>query len=236
MLKKQLLLRLAQRYEYYEDAEHAIPNVAKTEHFQMAKNLKNKPPITEMISINRDNDTATITSDISSLLDFAIIGFAKAATSTLLQDLSPYTSTPREEVCNMVVGDIPILVNDLYTLSNEVDGKRLPRGIKCPQDISSDASIQNFATYFPRTKLIIGIRHPLYLFESLYNFRILQGYKVLPTNKLTNRCIPGSQGVCAWRTNIADFLARMGKTPMIDEEKKIHELETDAPRRQLHRG
>lgn len=42
---------------------------------------------------------------------------------------------------------------------------------------------------------------------------------IIPTNKLTKRCIRGSRGVCAWRANIADFLSVMGKTPMKHREE-----------------
>lgn len=35
-----------------------------------------------------------------------------------------------------------------------------------------------------------------------------------PTSQLTRGCQGGSQGVCAWRANFHDFLARLGKTPL----------------------
>ena len=65
------------------------------------------------------------------------------------------------------------LIKDIYTdyeqrmekqqlqkNSNAMLDESLLRGIKCPQDISSDWSMHNYAKYFPHTKLIIGIRHP----------------------------------------------------------------------------
>ena len=71
----------------------------------------------------------------------------------------------------------------------------------------------NFAKYFPRTKLIVGIRHPIFWFESLYNFRVsnVPWKKMPPTSKL-KRCGPGSQGVCP--CNFHDFLVRLDKTPL----------------------
>jgi hypothetical protein len=76
--------------------------------------------------------------------------------------------------------------------------------------------VHNYAKYFPRTKLIVGIGHPVLWFESLYNFRVsnVPWKTMLPTSKLTKGCPSGSQGVCAWRANVHDLLARLGKTPL----------------------
>jgi len=76
--------------------------------------------------------------------------------------------------------------------------------------------MHNYARYFPKTKLIVGIRHPVLWFESLYNFRVtnVPWKKMLPTSKLMRGCPSGSQGVCAQRANFADFLSQLGKTPI----------------------
>lgn len=94
-------------------------------------------------------------------------------------------------------------------------------------DISSDWSMHNYAKHFPKTKLIIGVRHPIFWFQSLYNFRIsnVPWKSILHTSKLTRGCPPGSQGVCAWRANFADFLARLGKTPLSPSELKLLSLD-----------
>jgi len=42
---------------------------------------------------------------------------------------------------------------------------------------------------------------------------------MIKTDKL-ERCVRGSHGVCAWRTNIVDFVSRLNKTPMGDDEQK----------------
>jgi hypothetical protein len=42
---------------------------------------------------------------------------------------------------------------------------------------------------------------------------------MLPTSKLTKGCPLGSQGKCAWRANFHDFLARLGKTPLLSPSK-----------------
>ena len=80
----------------------------------------------------------------------------------------------------------------------------------------------NYARHFPSTKLIVGIRHPVLWFESLYNFRVsnVPWKAMLPTSELTKGCVVGSQGVCAWRASFHDFLSRLGKTPMTSTSEK----------------
>jgi len=119
-----------------------------------------------------------------------------------------------------VVNGTARLMKDIYDDLIFVDNQLL-RGIKCPQDVSSDWSMHNYARYFPRTKLIVGVRHPIFWFESLYNFRVSNvPWKTMPhTDHLTKGCQGGSQGVCAWRANFHAFLAKLGKTPMSSESE-----------------
>ena len=99
---------------------------------------------------------------------------------------------------------------------------RKPRGFKCPQDMSSDWSLPNYSRTFPNVSLVVGIRHPLAFFQSLYNFRVATtpGANILPPDKLTGMCVRGSLGVCAWRASFADFLSRAGKTPLNTPEER----------------
>ena len=184
--------------------------------------MANWPPLSALIG-NDGNIRDDV--DVSGLLDFAVIGFGKTGTTSILRHLSEMTDSLSKEHCDLVVNNSGQLLKDLYedharrvkqaTRNGEELEDRL-RGLKCPQDISSDKSIFNYAKYFPSTKLIIGIRHPVLWFESLYNFRVtnVPWKEMLPTSELTRGCISGSQGVCAWRANFHDFLSRLGKTPM----------------------
>lgn len=180
------------------------------------------PPLKDLIG--GDGNIASY-EDISWLLDFAIIGFAKTGTTSILRHLSDLTHLPPAETCDLVVNGTAKLVRQLYEDRNkrldkaERNGDEFeerPRGLKCPQDVSSEFSMHNYARYFPNTKLIIGVRHPVLWFESLYNFRVsnVPWKKMLHTSKLTRGCPFGSQGVCAHRANFADFLSQLGKTPM----------------------
>ena len=172
------------------------------------------------------NNTYSIQKDISSYLSFAIIGMSKTGTTSLLKMLSNSTSIIQKERCDLVVDDVPLLLNSLYNIrrvQSSRKNKNNVTGIKCPQDISSMKSIQNYKQYFHQTKLIVGIRHPIMWFESLYNFNVRNMNQMAPTKKL-ERCIRGSHGVCAWRANVADFLRQLNKTPMEEDELEYMNL------------
>ena len=180
------------------------------------------PPLEELIG--KDGKISSH-EDISWLLDFAIVGFAKTGTTSMLKHLSEITHMPSSESCGLSDENIVKFVKDMYSDRSkrldieEKNGHEFHealRGLKCPQDISSEVSMHNYAKYFPKTKLIIGVRHPVRWFESLYNFRVstVPWKKMLHTSKLTKGCTYGSQGVCAQRANFADFLSQLGKTPM----------------------
>ena len=45
-------------------------------------------------------------------------------------------------------------------------------GYKDPGELTREVSLQNLAHHFPKTKLIVSVRHPVLWYESLYNFRL----------------------------------------------------------------
>ncbi len=235
--KNQNEMQLSQKVEDEEVSEEMTQQSSPADKLKRKKLLygtkhvpetANWPPLSALIGSdgNIRDDV-----DISGLLDFAIIGFGKTGTTTLLRHLSGMTDSLSKEHCDLVVNNSGQLLKDLY----EDHGRRIKqaerngedledhlRGMKCPQDISSDNSIVNYAKYFPSTKLIVGLRHPVRWFESLYNFRVTNvPWKEMPaTSQLTRGCHSGSQGVCAWRANFHDFLSRLGKTPMSSASEK----------------
>lgn len=185
------------------------------------------PPLYDLIG---DDGNIAEHEDISWLLDFAIIGFPKTGTTSLLRHLAGLTDTLPTERCDLVVNGTAQLLRDIYDDREQRlkkakrTGDMVPtraRGLKCPQDVSSKASIDNYARYFHQTKLVVGIRHPIQWFESLYNFRVsnVPWKTMLHTSKLKGGCPPGSQGVCAWRANFHDFLSQLGKTPMTSQSE-----------------
>lgn len=108
-----------------------------------------------------------VTGDASWLLDFAIVGFPKCGTSSLMFHLlrHPQVSTFEDERCEISYNQQVKLMKDLY---DKPPGSR--RGIKCPMDLeSTKLGMRNYDKYFPATDMIVGIRHPVLWFESFYN-------------------------------------------------------------------
>ena len=190
------------------------------------------PPLESLVDLNGDdNSYVKPGADLQFLLDFAIVGFAKSGTTTLSRYLRALgVSILPEECCYNVVNKTAKLARLIYqALPHDMSESRAPRGIKCPQDLSSDLSLPNYERFFERTKLIVGIRSPISFFNSFYNFRAVNTpwKDLLPTKKLAKRCIPGSLGICGWRASFVDFLYKLGKTPGSSEERKLLELHLD---------
>ena len=55
-------------------------------------------------------------------------------------------------------------------------------GFKSPNEILTGNALETMQTHFPRTKLIVGIRHPILWFQSFYNFRTVDYYRPLRGN------------------------------------------------------
>ena len=187
------------------------------------------PPLESLVDLRGDdNDSVKPGADLRFLLDFAIVGFAKSGTSTISRYLRALgVSILPEECCYLVVNKTAKLTRYIYqALPHDMREDRMPRGLKCPQDLSSDLSLPNYERYFGQTKLIVGIRSPLSFFQSFYNFRAVNTpwKELLPTDKLAKRCIPGSLGICGWRASFVDFLFKLGKTPGTAQEQDLLEL------------
>ena len=125
----------------------------------MAKNkaLANytRPPLETII-----DKYGNVTGDPQFLLDFAIIGFGKCGTSSMMHWLSehPEIKCFKDEIWELIYFRPQNLIRLLY--------ERLPpghykRGYKCPAEITQSHTMDYFRTLFPKTKLMIGIRHPV---------------------------------------------------------------------------
>lgn len=178
-------------------------------------------PLTSLI---RDQDRG-VTGDVSFLLDWAIIGHAKSATSFIMKWLNkhPEVATWDEEVCDLFDNRPAGLVKRLY---DELPKGNYKRGFKCPGHFSR-RSIRYFKRYFHKTKVIVGVRHPVRWFESFYNFRMRHAkanYSLPEPNQLIGLCTPEKDGVCTDRANFHTNLAVFGKTNLLDpdEQHLIH--------------
>jgi hypothetical protein len=149
-----------------------------------------------------------VTGPVNWLLDFAIVGFPKAGTSALMYYLQNQTQSIfifSEERCEMGWNQhVPLMV-DLHRNYEP----HLRMGIKCPRDLEVDLALKNYKEFFPQTKFIVGVRHPIKWFESFYNFRIQNGFPMPPPQRLIGKCRKPNQGVCTVRANFSDHLRKI---------------------------
>ena len=184
---------------------------------------------TNMVKFEEILNTATgeIIGDVNFLLNWAVLGFAKCGTTSLLKYLNTEKSSIdlEHERCDAGYSNrydrnmstlIHSLYHDLYVPNN--GNAAVSRGLKCPKGLVS-LSVVNFDRYFPSTQIIIGVRHPITWFQSYYNYRIRDGHNIPYPHQLMVRCGGRSEGVCADNARFHYFLARLGKTNMTSADE-----------------
>ena len=107
---------------------------------------------------------------------------------------------------------------------------RMGCGYKGPQQIRRPRELALFRDYWPTTKLIVGLRHPVWWFQSIYNYRIHteppgmaatippMAYFVAENNNsssptpfyFSRNCI---REICLQHAYMHSYLALLGKTP-----------------------
>ena len=130
-----------------------------------------------------------IVGDINFVLDFAIVGHSKTGTTTLMAWMShhPQILIHPEEMHGLTKNRPVQFVQKLYLFP---PGRQYIRGYKAPADLMNDAPRALLRQYFPRTKLIVGVRHPVKWFESYYNFKARKGYSMPPPETLVGPDLP----------------------------------------------
>ena len=107
------------------------------------------------------------------ILDFIIAGFPKCGTSAMMKYLATVTTMPPgEDVCTPISNTIYysyINWSRKYGngAHNYTDDKPL-RGNKCPKYIEN-TNLDDIGKKLPKSKLIVGIRHPVLWFQSFIN-------------------------------------------------------------------
>jgi hypothetical protein len=161
-----------------------------------------------------------IKGDVEFLLDFAIIGYPKTATTFTMQWLAshPEIQMYEHELYSLAQGKPAELVSQLYALPA---GSKYKRGYKAPNDIRSIEALEGIAEYWPNCKLIIGLRHPVTWLESFYNFRVRRNFTMPPAESLIGNCSSKNKPFC---TDAAAFhltLNLLGKTNQTTPEEKM---------------
>lgn len=163
------------------------------------------------------------------ILDFAIVGQPKCGTTTVEMNLGKYAPMPVADICT------PSAQTVYYSYKNwprEFGYNKTMRGTKCPKFTDSNF-VKDYSKHLPRTKMIMGIRHPVSWFESFYNmmanskmtYRIAKNdpynlMKICTGASCANYCTY-KQLVCLGRTRFHLALASLGKTNLTETERKL---------------
>jgi hypothetical protein len=170
-----------------------------------------------------------IKGDVEFLLDFAIIGHPKTATTFTMHWLAshPEIQMHEKEIHSLRKGRPAEMVSRLYPLPA---GSKYQHGYKAPRDIYSIQALNSIAEYWPDCKLVVGVRHPVTWFQSFYNYRSLE-FDMPPADSLIGKCSPRNKRVC---TDAAAFhlnLSLLGKTNenTLEEIKLLMPLPPEVP-------
>jgi hypothetical protein len=134
-----------------------------------SKNDSSPMPLSSLIT----DTEANIIAPVDWILQFAHIGMPKTASTSIMQLLysHPETQMYDQEIHSLQNARPAQLVKEMYELPS---GRHFQRGYKSPGEISRIHCLYAFEKYFFNTKLIIGVRHPIWLFQSWFNFRMAQ--------------------------------------------------------------
>jgi len=157
-----------------------------------------------------------IIGDVQHLLDFVIAGHAKTGTSSLMTWLSNHPQVyirPHEVQSNLKVGRPEHLVRELHRLFPGGYGRK--RGYKAPNEIHFRTSIRLYAKYWPKTKIVVGVRHPVSWFNSWHNFRVNNDVETPPPEDFVDKeSLPTF-------LRFHENLSLLGKTGLSHEEKLL---------------
>jgi hypothetical protein len=168
-----------------------------------------------------------VTGDVAWLLNMAVLGFSKCGTSFMMRYLGRH-----EEIAMLTDGEHCELTRrneDSALIKSLMDGLpsgKIARGLKCPIHLESPRAMQSFSRYFPNTKIIVGVRHPVLWFESFYNYRHQDGKtQLLPAQELIGKCadlgpFEKVASVCTEGAKFHEPLARLGKTNMQSTDER----------------
>jgi hypothetical protein len=119
---------------------------------ESSNGVHGRPPLNALV---KDGSATEITGDVQWLMDFAIVGYPKTATSAKVRWLAAQKEIQMydHEVYHLKDGRPAEMVRELYALP---EGSQYKRGYKAPRDIHNPRAVEAFATHWPKTKFIIG--------------------------------------------------------------------------------
>lgn len=203
--------------------DRQAPQLTPTQQLRQVEETTRRPPFHTLINRN----SRKIVGNVQFLLDFALIGFSKCTTTASINWVASHPEAqvlPRESQSLKNHRPDELVFNLYYSLP---EGRQYKRGYKNPGDLKAFHPVQYLSRYFPETKLMIALRHPVLRFESFYNFRS-EKIAMPPPNDLIGKCTPASRSVCTDSAALHHFLARLGKTNMTspDELELLQQSQT----------
>lgn len=192
-----------------------VNKVDLKKYYRNDRKLKfNPPPLKDLIVDEEEG----INGDVRFMLDFAVLGHAKCATTFVNGWLRQHQEVQifEEEVCDLNHMKPAALVKKLY---KDLPAGDFQRGYKCPGHFSR-RPMRYFRQYFNKTKLVVGVRHPIKWFESYYNFVSRHGHNLPHPNKCIGECTPQMMGVCTQHSQFHQSLAVFGKTNVKDPKER----------------
>ena len=128
--------------------------------------------------VNKTGDKLKVNADEEGpVLDFLISGWPKCGTTTLEANLGHYAPMPIADVC------VPLHPTVYYAYHNwpkqfDPNGTKPLRGSKCPSYVDNAVEINK---HLPKTKLILGIRHPISVSVSLFCLTAIHPFRSIST-------------------------------------------------------
>lgn len=198
-----------------ENATAAMEHLFDYYPVEQHRKRKKKKAQSSVPPLKHPNQATTTAPNVSTNLDFAIIGMAKTGT-TFLQSTwlpaHPDIRLPPHECRYMhEVDGVAQIHKVMASLRDNNATDQTIFGYKNPQDINRPRSLTHFRDAFPETKLIIGLRHPVWWFQSFYNFRARK-VPGPPPDTLIGPCRADFPDVCTDMANFHASLSTLGLT------------------------
>jgi hypothetical protein len=172
--------------------------------------------------------------------DFIVAGFPKCGTTTLLKAFAAHNETdmmPSEKctVASPGMPDLAVLRKLDEALMELSLSPNVKRSFKCPTAIYTHKTISRMEKHSPGAKFIVGVRHPILMIQSFYNYRVSEIH-----NRGLQEKIPSFEEVAMsevpWKGVSLDaarfelFLMQFGKTGLTSDD--LYDL-VDRPGYQL---
>lgn len=224
----------------------AILDPLRSNHSSSAMRAPPPPPRPVSVKMRPDFDTLFVpgsgrqtlkdNADANgTVLDFAVGGFPKCGTTTMIANLGNVAPVPAKDICTPWYKTVWYAFNSWPEKHDPGQNKTL-RGVKCPMMLDGFPTALDLSRHLPRTGLIVGIRHPVLWFQSFYNMqarnrKVPDPYVYASSPPCVGRgcgrggCRPGFL-FCVNRARFHLGLAQLGKTPLDEEERKLLPPET----------